>query len=377
MDMDKTIVGDGFTPQAFALADVDGDGVKEICVAGSRLVADGGGIGFFKATGPNTYIDGGVIAFEQDVAGSVFIIGTQIGVVERPVGEGDLLFIYMDEANTIHRRVLMISDIDDINNAAGNNVTTIKHVSQFLGFQEACYSGVAASKSDPLENPTGFDVYVPDKTKGVYCVKYNGTGSIYDSTNYTLHHIFDAGNIWKSGTDFGMYKLYAPPDDINGNGRKKLIVNNQLSRIAATGSTVEEGSWIRDTLTSTGVEYHTRNPFWILEWGISDNGVIDVKTVLPIMPEDYILEQNYPNPFNPSTTIRFTLPTPEDISLIIYDINGKEVSKLIDNQRFEIGTFETNWNGKNKDGKNVSSGTYFYKLKWGNFEKSMKMSLLK
>ena len=376
--LNKAFEDDGFTAQTFALADVDGDGIKEVVVAGSQIVGSGGGIGFFKATGKDTYHAGSVIHIPASGPGDFWVLGTQIGVIERP--EGAALFFYADETGVVDRRVYLIDGVSDIDWAGEHNKTLIGVVQSLTdaGGIRTSYSGIAASKSDPLENnPNGFDVYVPWGTYGIYNLKYNGTGDMYQQSSYTLYKIFDGAQVWKSGTDFGTYKLYAPPDDINGNGRKKLIANNQLSRISGSGSTVADGSWIIDTLISTGVEYHKRNPFWILEYGLSSNGVIEVQVVTPIMPEDYILEQNYPNPFNPSTTIRFTLPTPEDISLIIYDINGKEVTKLIDKQRYETGTFEKIWNGKNKDGRNVSSGTYFCKLKWGNFEKSMKMSLVK
>ena len=106
-------------------------------------------------------------------------------------------------------------------------------------------------------------------------------------------------------------------------------------------------------------------------------GTVSVQPLTIYTTEDYKLEQNYPNPFNPSTTIRFSLPTPENISLIIYDINGKEVRRIIDNQKYEKGVYEAIWDGKNQYGNTVASGVYFYKLKWGNFEKSMKMTLLK
>jgi flagellar hook assembly protein FlgD len=106
-------------------------------------------------------------------------------------------------------------------------------------------------------------------------------------------------------------------------------------------------------------------------------GTLNVQPLVFITDEDYKLEQNYPNPFNPTTSIRFTLPTAENISLIVYDINGREVRNLIDSKFYEKGSYETSWDGKNENGKTVASGNYFYKLKWGNFEKSMKMTYLK
>ena len=89
------------------------------------------------------------------------------------------------------------------------------------------------------------------------------------------------------------------------------------------------------------------------------------------------LEQNYPNPFNPNTLIKFSLPIQKNISLKIYDMLGSEVATLINNQVYEKGNFEVTWNGTNKFGSKVASGNYIATLTYGNFSKSIKMTLLK
>ena len=96
-----------------------------------------------------------------------------------------------------------------------------------------------------------------------------------------------------------------------------------------------------------------------------------------ITPDDYTLEQNYPNPFNPTTSIRFSLPLQKKISIIVYDILGNEVKTLLNNQEFEIGNYEVTWDGTNNFGTSVASGQYIYTMKYGNFSKSLKMTLLK
>lgn len=85
---------------------------------------------------------------------------------------------------------------------------------------------------------------------------------------------------------------------------------------------------------------------------------VDLIGVKPITSKniDYNLEQNYPNPFNPTTLIRFSLPKAQNISLIVYDITGKNVATLI-NGRVEPGQNSISFNGKN-----LPSGVYFYKL---------------
>jgi len=75
------------------------------------------------------------------------------------------------------------------------------------------------------------------------------------------------------------------------------------------------------------------------------------------IPLDYELMQNYPNPFNPETIIKFAIPKTGSITLKIYDITGKEVETILNNMPFNAGTMHYNFNGKN-----LSSGIYFYTL---------------
>jgi hypothetical protein len=89
------------------------------------------------------------------------------------------------------------------------------------------------------------------------------------------------------------------------------------------------------------------------------------------IPEIYSLEQNYPNPFNPSTSIEFKIPENVIVSLKIYDVLGKEVVTLI-NEEKNAGTYEVNFNASA-----LSSGVYFYKLEAGNFVQTRKMVLMK
>lgn len=96
-----------------------------------------------------------------------------------------------------------------------------------------------------------------------------------------------------------------------------------------------------------------------------------------ITPDDYKLEQNYPNPFNPTTTINFSLPIDKKISLKVYDMVGQEIKTLLNNSQMKKGSHEIIWNGTNNFGSKVASGNYIAKFTFGNFTKSIKMTLLK
>jgi hypothetical protein len=89
------------------------------------------------------------------------------------------------------------------------------------------------------------------------------------------------------------------------------------------------------------------------------------------LPKEFALHQNYPNPFNPSTVIKFDLPEDSRVTLIVYDMLGRELTKLVDDVR-PAGYHSITWNAKN-----IASGLYYYKLCAGNFVRVHKMMLLK
>lgn len=89
------------------------------------------------------------------------------------------------------------------------------------------------------------------------------------------------------------------------------------------------------------------------------------------LPASFSLSQNFPNPFNPSTSIKFNIPKSSFVQLTIYDVLGKEVTKLV-NKELKIGSYSIDWNGSN-----YSSGVYFYKLQAGDFTQTKIMMLLK
>ena len=90
-----------------------------------------------------------------------------------------------------------------------------------------------------------------------------------------------------------------------------------------------------------------------------------------ISTAEYQLYQNYPNPFNPVTKISYVLPKESNVELTIYDIQGKEITNLI-NEKQESGRYEVDFNAAN-----LPSGVYIYKLTAGNFQSIKKLTLLK
>jgi hypothetical protein len=99
--------------------------------------------------------------------------------------------------------------------------------------------------------------------------------------------------------------------------------------------------------------------------------VTGVEEVGGTLPEGFALQQNFPNPFNPSTTIEFTLPASGFTSLRVYDLLGREVMTLVNEQK-AAGTYRATFTATQ-----LPSGTYFYALKAGTFSDVRKMMLVK
>ncbi|MCP4708241.1 MAG: T9SS type A sorting domain-containing protein [Planctomycetes bacterium] len=95
-----------------------------------------------------------------------------------------------------------------------------------------------------------------------------------------------------------------------------------------------------------------------------------------LTPTVFAVEQNYPNPFNPITTIRYALPRSGPVEIRVYNIAGQQVKTLVDEKQ-KAGYYSVVWDGRNEQGNQVSSGTYFYMVKAGREEVLKKMVLLK
>ncbi len=94
------------------------------------------------------------------------------------------------------------------------------------------------------------------------------------------------------------------------------------------------------------------------------------------VPTEFVLQQNYPNPFNPSTTFRYALAEPGQVSLMIYNMLGQLVRTVIDEHHAE-GYYEIIWDGRNEAGATASSGIYTYRMTAGNRIVTKKMILMK
>lgn len=99
--------------------------------------------------------------------------------------------------------------------------------------------------------------------------------------------------------------------------------------------------------------------------------ITGISPISGTIPESYKLSQNYPNPFNPVTNIEFALPKSSFVKLVIYDMLGREIETLV-NEQLTAGTYKADWNASD-----YSSGVYFCKIEAGGFSDIRKMILMK
>ena len=90
-----------------------------------------------------------------------------------------------------------------------------------------------------------------------------------------------------------------------------------------------------------------------------------------VAPTEFLLRYAYPNPFNPSTIINFSIPTDGAVSLLVYNMQGREVSTLIDT-KMSAGYHAVAWNASS-----LSSGIYFLKMVAGEYVGTQKLMLVK
>jgi len=195
----------------------------------------------------------------------------------------------------------------------------------------------------------------------------------------------DSQNQWTYGNDLLLQEL-----DANGNNTWGLGFDPTFSRVSQFGADdfgyamATDGSggnvYLAGSMTSTLFSNAASQDFILLKF--STGGIFSQKAnfvsvgpaIEPDQPSDYKLSQNYPNPFNPTTTIRFALREAGPVSLKIYDILGREVHTLIDNEPYSQGEHEVTFNASN-----LSSGVYFYRLSasGGKYHELKKMMLMK
>ncbi|OIP61349.1 MAG: hypothetical protein AUK34_05025 [Ignavibacteria bacterium CG2_30_36_16] len=245
-----------------------------------------------------------------------------------------------------------------------------------------------------------------DTTKLIQCILYDslGTPVLYDypydpqiiyepaalasdsvhEMNMTINHYYSypprsfsfIDSVWikgyyiKGNDTIPLLNTYG--FNVTGTNNFRIVLNTDLLR---NGYILRYRLITRDKgIVPHYVSEPSDDEFYILKWDPTINVHDGNEREL-----SFGLEQNYPNPFNPATKIKFTLPSPFEgegrgvrlATLKVYDVLGREIKTLI-NKELSPGSHDVNF-----DGRNLTSGVYFYRLDAGSFSQTKKMILMR
>jgi photosystem II stability/assembly factor-like uncharacterized protein len=264
-------------------------------------------------------------------------------------GINDIYFIDRENGWTVGGSSSLIDAGIILNTTDGGKHWSVnEHPSGVLGrsvfFTDTLHGYVVGSNppfSDGVIKSTD-DGGVSWKTQYLPCTWLNDVVFTDDSTGWVvgdygfIWHTTDRGINWikvESGTTADLYRIF-----FFDNGKKGYIMGDSCTLLTYDGT---DG----------------------------------VKEEQPPVALSFELFQNYPNPFNPMTQIEFQIVSPGFVSLVIYDLLGKEVITLL-NEEKKSGTYTVKWNGEDNCGKKVSTGIYFYRLRSDISCKTRKMILI-
>ena len=190
-----------------------------------------------------------------------------------------------------------------------------------------------------MDGDGNVEFYVADlDARRVWQVEYQG-GSITDPGSYTTTEIY----AWPDGTQPKTLKI---GQDMDNDGKPELIIQGPPGNLGGNIIVLERA-----------------RPTSVEETPVS-------------APSRFELSQNYPNPFNPSTVIKYSIARKTHVRLIIYNILGEEVIRLVDRE-MPAGTYTVTWDGRDASGRTAYTGVYFYTLQTETFKQTRKMLLIK
>lgn len=177
----------------------------------------------------------------------------------------------------------------------------------------------------------------------------------------------------------GTYSISARVASQNGGGAFYIQVDGQnVTPILNVPPTGGWQSWSTVTRENVNLTYGIHHLRLIIINGDFNLNKLIISRVTDIrddfwgsLPEEFSLSQNYPNPFNPGTSIEFSLPMSDRVTLEVFSINGEKVETLIDEVR-PAGIHRTEF-----DRNNMASGVYLYRIQAGDFTQTHKMILLR
>ena len=194
--------------------------------------------------------------------------------------------------------------------------------------------------------------------------------------------------------------IYAPQDSVGMEQDTTVVEGAGLTLSVAVGGTANQYQWLKD---GTDIAGAVNDTLIIAPVSLADAGSYILRTTNTIateltlysrpihvtveeavavhdgetsIPLAFALHPAYPNPFNPSTNVRFDLPEATEIHLVVCDLLGREVVRLVDGHR-QPGRHQIIWNGQDGGGREVPAGLYIARLVAPTYTRSIKLVLLK
>ena len=397
-DFDPVNRGGG-SPYEILPADLDGDGSYEL------VLQTWNNLNFsnIDVTGPDMYVSpSGDHAFAKLGPGDTVSLFGCTAVDMDMNGDDE---VYCPDFNT--RNLALI------NYEAGENVLEIRHTPDTTGadisMNNAVYPIVEESigwgitsgdiDMDGIPELIGTGPGYPSSSweagtapRWVTIVDFSGEGDVEDPANYSVRNIefpvpselmFTTVNRDSAGTmttylegSGGAAHQFAYLGDVDGDGANEVAMTFQA--VSDSVFVISEVFNPDDSTYTRTVTERGPNPHRVIMRVLSGDGISTrISHDRVIIPTDFVLHSNYPNPFNPSTTFSFTLPLDKRISVRIYDMTGRLIRTLINDEHYAEGTHSVDWNGLGDSGMAVASGQYIYTLEWGQFRHARRMVLVK
>ncbi len=380
----------GGSPESGFAADLNGDGKPNEMVFSA---INGFQTTILVATGPDTYrtLDT-PNSYHRQLSTS--IDDYSIDGVVADVDKDGKQEVYLSSVQYGHLFVVTYPKGDPVTSITGDNVRKLSSLARAtFGMTAGDLNGdgrmsIYTSGTALPANATG------NSLTRVWEFEYNGTGDAGDSTSYTLRPLYQSSAadqvamhkiVFDSAGAVVRTQLISPnpfvvdmdyAGDLNGNGRNDLVIGYQsIPDSLVTEYQSYDATAARYIATRREVVGNpTRQLIRVLEY----DGTTYVSQDYPMVtPDQYKLEQNTPNPFNPTTSIRYYLPINKAVTLSVYDVLGREVRRIVSNETLMAGWHTAVWDGKDVAGTSVGSGTYLYRLTFGNFNLTQRMTLVK
>ena len=383
--MNLTYSGQTIGPKNFALVPIPGKQDLEISLAAIGIIQNGFTFQYkitYKNTGTTTVSNNVTLDYDSRLTNvtsvpSGTISGHQIVINYSNIVPGEI-------------RSILINTTIPVNTPLGSVLCATATVNP-LSTDQTPYNNVTSrcdtvrGSYDPNDKSVNHNkaILPTEISRGdslIYTIRFQNTGTA-SAVNIFLKDSLSTNLDWGTFQMISASHNYYYELDQNGvviwhfdnimlpdSGSNQLLSNGFVTYRIKPKTTLT----LQDSIKNTGYIYFDFNP------PIKTNTVLNV-VCLPTgntantvnTPNKYELSQNYPNPFNPTTNIKYQIANNSFVSIKVYDILGKEVTTLV-NENLSVGTYSVNWNASNN-----ASGIYFYKLTAGEFVKVKKMILQK